>query len=135
MKSINDYLHLYIGCELFGIYYCDESERRGILTGVTNGGTECEIQFYLEDGINVSEEPDWQESNKVKLILRPLNSMTEEEDTEVLELNNWVQFDYDRKFNTPECFKYLLSKGFDLFGLIESGLAIEKTKELKTEKK
>lgn len=30
--------------------------------------------------------------------------------------------------NQTELFRYLLSKGFDLFGLIEAGLAIDKTK-------
>jgi hypothetical protein len=28
----------------------------------------------------------------------------------------------------PRIYAYLLSKGFDLFGLIEAGLAIDKTK-------
>ena len=31
-------------------------------------------------------------------------------------------------YHTPKLFHYLLSKNFDLFGLIEAGLAINKTK-------
>lgn len=36
----------------------------------------------------------------------------------------------ERVINQPAGFHYLLSKHFDLFGLIESGLAIDKTKQL-----
>src|SRR5690606_30031023 len=63
--------------------YLNDNGRKGILTGVTNGGHECEIQFYLEDGINVEEDPVWNETKEVKLILRPLSDMTEEEAKEL----------------------------------------------------
>lgn len=36
----------------------------------------------------------------------------------------------ENAYNLPTMYKYLLSKHFDLFGLIEAGLAIDKTKEL-----
>lgn len=36
--------------------------------------------------------------------------------------------DRERAHNLPKAYKYLLSKHFDLFGLIDAGLAIDKTK-------
>lgn len=41
----------------------------------------------------------------------------------------WADCDLNNyKFNPHEVTRYLLSKGFDIFGLIESGLAVDKTK-------
>lgn len=66
--------------------------------------------------------------NRIKPILRPLSDMTEEEEAEYLQ----IVFSHEHS-NTmrnlskdAEGVKYLLSKGFDLFGLIEEGLAIGK---------
>jgi len=83
-----------------------------------------------------------------QLFIRPLSSITEEEKIELLliigEPKMYAAFDFrigDEMhylnlvgesgviiigFN-PESVKYLLSKHFDLFGLIEAGLAIDKT--------
>ncbi len=77
-KKLSDYIHLYIGCEVIGTYN-DGSGSKGFLTGVTNGATECEIQFLEEDGVNVSESPEWNDVKDVKPILRPLSDMTKEE--------------------------------------------------------
>jgi hypothetical protein len=57
------------------------------------------------------------------LILRPLSDMTDEERAEAFTIkgkNAFVEFE-------AETTKFLLSKHFDLFGLIEAGLAIDKT--------
>jgi len=155
-------IHLYLGCKIVGTYN-DTSGSEGILTGVTNGGEECEIQFFLEDGINVEEEPQFNEAKEVKLILRPLSSMTEEEMKELYFLvfsrkfsgdnithrdagksqERWILWSgVDRLFiykdgdvgadcdlsyiRVPyqKVFTWQLSRGFDLFGLIEAGLAI-----------
>jgi hypothetical protein len=91
----------------------------------------------------------------IKPILRPLSNMTEDEAVELVKIRSttyrWVtaevvnqhilrfEFEYEssrrRRSTTlrfdelsPEEVRYLLSKGFDLFGLIEAGLAIDKTK-------
>lgn len=71
------------------------------------------------------------------LVLRPLSDMTEDELQECgnmiydfsndPELNNFKWKDFEIGL-APEQFVYLLSKGFDLFGLIPSGLAIDNTK-------
>jgi hypothetical protein len=196
MKDIKDYGHLYIGCEVMGEYL--DEPRRGYLTGVRNGGYECEIQFFEEDDFNVMEEPEFNEPDKVKLLLLPLSSMTEEDwkkcfelsigafdlsisdkikklaTTEVLVTLGYGQYvfgfsgcDNDVRIGDGICvylhrylikeelsvsltgitesqsqfndkqvenvcnvnhiFDYLLSKHFDLFGLIDAGIAIDKT--------
>lgn len=91
----------------------------------------------------------------LKPILRPLSDITEEEKIEIIKakypslkiksviiynefytakveyfsehLNDWLP-SVVNGFLGPEQFKYLISKGFDLFGYIEKGLAIDKTK-------
>lgn len=76
--KLKDILYLYLGCEVFGTYN-DQSGSKGYLTGITNGGQDCEIQFFEEDGINVSEEPEFNDIAEIKPILRPLSDMTEDE--------------------------------------------------------
>lgn len=148
-KKIEDYLHLYIGCEAVVDYH--ENKKEGVcidaITGMdgkylftTNGET------FLH--------------KKVKPILRPLSDMTEEEKTEIAKQWTWyeeMQIVGEQHFNirheinhqmvekaldftneddgdrmSPlayyQVLPYLLKHGFDLFGLIESGLAIDKTK-------
>lgn len=71
--------------------------------------------------------------------LRRLESMTEAEAREVYEIEHGKEFKSDTYISakvfmvrggeldyfTPQGFLHLLSKGFDLFGLIDSGLAKE----------
>ena len=116
-KKIEDYAHLYIGSS------CIWSRRKGDIK------KECII--------TVSDLP-WLRSMPVfKPILRPLSDMTEEEAEEInaelgsnhlannlkdksyYAMNVHVQFDLTFR---------LLRMGFDLFGLIDSGLAIDKSK-------
>jgi hypothetical protein len=120
--------HLYLGCEVIGTYN-DASGSRGYLTGITNGGTECEIQFIEEDGFNVSEEPEFNDIKEVKPILRRLETISADEDKEAW--NIWND-DFVKKSGT-NCgiayeagkIKYLLSKHFDCFGLIDAGHALD----------
>lgn len=106
MKNIKDYLHLYMGCQ---VMYDDD---QGKLT------------YYLMYNILATNE--W---HLVKPILRPLSDMTEEEMkiVTVSGLMSDLKYIINRNKWTPERFLYLLSKGFDLFGLIEEGLAIDAT--------
>lgn len=55
MKQLKDYAPFYLGCEVIGTY--DDKPREGYLTGVNNGGYDCEIQFFEGNGINVFEHP------------------------------------------------------------------------------
>lgn len=132
MKELKDYLPFYLGCEVFGTYN-DASGSRGYLTGVINGGTECEIQFFLEDGFNVEEEPYFNNAEEIKPLLRPLSDMTEDErerfgwqdESEFRYLSDAHQVMKNYYYGWQ--FIDLLKLHFDLFGLIESGLAIDKT--------
>lgn len=67
--------------------------------------------------------------NDVKPILRPLSSMTEEERDEMEKTYNLYPVTAVHQHlmcasQTAKTFQYLLSKHFDLFGLIEKGEAI-----------
>jgi hypothetical protein len=111
MKKIEDFLHLYIGCE----YSTANS------FGEVNATTLPMILKYL---------PDYKD---FKLHLRRLSSMTEEEMNECwfnmpgpVEVKCEYRDGGVKKFDaTPEQVHYLLSKGFDLFGLCDAVLAID----------
>ncbi len=130
MREIKDYLHLYlqsgIGCFIFP----DDSITDGFLekhkTRYPNGEYAPKLHIgtyerFLKDGY--------------KPILRPLSDMTEEEMEQIWhadEPKSILQMEYKdgrvRKVALcSERTKFLLSKGFDIFGLIEAGLAIDKT--------
>jgi hypothetical protein len=132
-KNIKDYLRFYLGCEVL--------TDNGIETLVGVGLLGSDAQRFRTIERFRSSTNDWSKENKI--ILRPLSDMSEDEALEVAEnilslnglnLDDWSAKDivsayveqWDRY--TPEETKWLLSKGFDLFGLIESGLAIDKTK-------
>lgn len=125
MKELKDYLHLYLGCEI------DISGQREILDSVAKSGQiETLFRGHLRNYRDLSDED-------IAPILRPLSDMTDEEYTEYANIEfgeDTTDWDYDEKtkrsigevteFNR---FAYLLKKHFDLFGLIEAGLAIDKT--------
>lgn len=64
----------------------------------------------------------------IKIFLRPLSDMTDEEkETEII-ANPWHTTHRQKQaYREAERTLYLLSKHFDLFGLIDAGLAIDKT--------
>lgn len=109
-KKIKDYLHLYLGCD--AMIYNDKSF---IMDKVTSSS------LNIEDG----------SVTKIKPILRPLSDMTEQESYELCWQKNQNHMKLNWSLNEsaihPNEFLYLLKQGFDLFGLIESGLAIDKT--------
>jgi hypothetical protein len=115
-KSIN-YLHLYLGCDCYDHF----NACKIVLTPKAYAG-------YMEHWTNP-------EDGQIKPILRPLSDMTEEE---IEWLDEHDDF-YDKNLSDEtepfviiewqaERIKYLISKHFDVFGLIEAGLAIDKTK-------
>lgn len=110
MKTIYNYLHLYIPFEFEWI--------------------EDAVPFHKgERGvINAEDLKYWDEYKKP--LLRPVSDMTEEEAIEIFRLP--VKAD-EVFFQTGEEFRIMLYKGFDLFGLIESGMAIDKTKSFATQ--
>jgi hypothetical protein len=161
MKSIKDYLHLYLGCE---VEYpnTDGKHIRAILSYVGRNDIETTYKRTRSSVSGSKIKGDylsWKSNGwhncdalRVKPILRPLSSMTEEEAKDIATIY-FKPFD-DKSFSfsisscglvrikyhhasllyggtspigdyTPEIFTYLLSKSFDLFDLIPSGLAID----------
>jgi hypothetical protein len=122
-KNIKDYLHLYIGCNV------QWNKARGFtLTKVNWLFNEFEID---QDESGYTETFNEKTVHEIKPILRPLSDMTEEECHTLgwayLNSNGNKILNHSPEYLNPEDFKYLLSRGFDLFGLIESGLAIDKS--------
>ena len=101
-KDIKDYLHLYLGA--------------GCIMKAGKGVT--------EDYYSTVEWADIGYPHNVKaLVLRPLSDMRNDERVErgkhLLQFERWT---LDGEYH-----RWMLSRGFDLFGLIEAGLAIDKT--------
>jgi hypothetical protein len=130
LKNIKDYIHLYLGRE-------------------TNHGTLVGIELDWATIRDNDGELFYGLISDLKPILRKLSSMTEDEVNECWKLlgyndqittpsikRNFIFEDFSDKDNvesvtgwTSFCVKllpYLLSKGFDLFGLIDANLAIDK---------
>lgn len=147
-KKIEDYLPYYIGqdiqtsdgsiLKIASVHYGGWVNASGFLAD----GKQRVLKGYLSDE---------------KLRLRPLSSMTKEEAKEVVnrQFKSWnapiyerhstlcidvkfpahepnkftyTQIDFDRL--SPSAMHYLRKQGFDLFGLIPEGLAVDKTKEV-----
>jgi hypothetical protein len=112
MKDIKDYLHLYLGCEAYW-----QIEGR-------------ESTYHRPIDYDMLKDSDW-----IKPILRPLSDMSEEEmDLMYNGMEGFVNIRKEFKQgrilqfdSTPEQVRYMLSRSFDLFDLIQSGLAIDKT--------
>lgn len=115
-KDIKDYLHLYLGCELSinGNIYRLRS------VDLTKKWIAFNADGYYGNPIKTNL------GTNVKPILRKLSSMTEEERNELRSLQPAGEDMFWLK-NLGMPAHFLLSRGFDLFGLIEEGLAIEKT--------
>jgi hypothetical protein len=128
--NIQDYLHLYLGCDVI--------HKDGTTAKLVSTTTMGECAFIHNDtnqfGVSSPEEFG-------KLILRPISDVTPEEAEEMwymIEPKNVLEMQGHRQtYKVALCSertRYLLSKGFDLFGLIDAGLAISKANHLLTNK-
>jgi hypothetical protein len=116
-KKIEDYLHLYLGCRIKS-----KGGKLGDLVSVSTDG--MSIVVYDKDKINdprgLCINSEW-----LLPILRPLSDMTEQEAYDLERLGHECVIS---KVSTYQFYaertKYILSKHFDLFGLIEAGLAV-----------
>lgn len=136
--DLKDYLHYYLGCRAQAAPYGGQPKRQeyGKLAGIG-----------IRDVVNIKFDT-WQSIadvsiSGVKPILRRLEDMTEEEARDFLKhsipgaeyithnehaviwQSQGSRADIAFLFGPPAGFHYLLSKGFDLFGLIGAGLAID----------
>jgi adenylosuccinate lyase len=115
-KQLKDYAHLYFGCDLYA----------------PNGKVLKVYEVYKELFYMVL-------ADGYKLILRSLSDMTEEEQFEIAEILGIIQVEHfieawinKRTYSISihimaELTNTLRKMGFDIDGLIESGLAIDKT--------
>lgn len=113
MEMIKDYLHLYIGCKVYDTFN--------------------DVVLTLTPMAYVGYMEHWQVESQIQPFLRPLSSVTEEEGIEAeAEWNRGRALgdSIGQAISIAYAFrtKYLLSKHFDLFGLIENGLALDATK-------
>lgn len=120
LKLTPQVLAMYLGCEI------EAKGSRGILRNVNLKGF-CTLQLSEEIGQGIGCLVE-----EVKPILRRLSSMTEEDS---IEMFGTSKENFYAKENakpedlflfTPNETAKLLSKHFDLFGLLDAGLAIEK---------
>lgn len=127
--KLSEVLHLYLNADV----YCETPVGKGKLITLGMLGL---FGFGMRPGFKEFS------SEEVKPLLRPLSDMTEQERDHIgieLKAGIWNADDikswgnssllWTNKHLTPKVFAYLLSRSFDLFGLLESGQAIDKTKQ------
>lgn len=141
-KDIKDYLNLYLNHQVEVQKKDDPGNKLiGRICEVTCGSNHSDwIKVRFDTCVEVYTS-EWGKSfsnahtyfinyDHIRLLLRPLSDMTEEEiaykKSILTETENLALYEEQ----VAEMFRYMLSKGFDLFGLIEAGLAIDKTKEV-----
>lgn len=123
MKTeLKNYINLYIGCEVI-MESMPECAEPNIAKLTSVSLDHCAVTYPNE------RQEFLRDFSAVKLSLRPLSSIQPEEIKELEIELDWRSLTYTNvktTMFTPDEFTYLCSKGFDLFGLIENGLAIEK---------
>ena len=132
MKTeLKEVIHLYLGCDaIIGKQSGQENAKHliGTLVGydTKNKGT-CTFIYYDKGVSTTCITP-----TSIKPILRPISDMTQEESKIYHSLNKLYPASPVHhimvEHATFETFAWLLKKQFDLFELIESGQAIDKTK-------
>lgn len=121
--KISDYLHLYLGCEI------ESSTHKTFLVGFSfkEGERWPLVQDYKnEKAIGTSYTIPFP---MCKPMLRKLDYMTKEEHEEFVTIAYNDNFKLKPLYadNDYNSFHWLLNKSFDLFGLIELGLALDST--------
>jgi hypothetical protein len=114
MKDLKEFLHLYLGCNIDF-----EDEHGDIRTGKL-----LRVKYNHECSavIDCNGKRYYRNTEELQLHLRPLTAMTEEEEKTVYTIKGENALNEFEAQSTL----FLLSKHFDLFGLIESGNAIAK---------
>jgi hypothetical protein len=110
MKELKDFIHLYVGCKV---------------QWIRSDGNTAVQELTLSDAAWLRERKD------AKLILRPIESLT---DVEGEEMYSGMTGSYEIEIPvigetatitiSPYQVAFLLSKGFDLFGLHAAGLCV-----------
>jgi hypothetical protein len=118
-KDIKEYLHLYIGCEVEAA-----GGKKGRIEAISIRYNVCEV--FVSFGPNGA----WYSAENVKPLLYMVEDLTEEQEAELKKLELELE---DNHFSNIEMWAVLTNQfrkwQIDIDGLIESGLAIRKTKE------
>lgn len=138
MKDIKTYLPFYLGHEVYvQKKQGKESLVKGRICEITSGSNHgdwimvqfenvVEFMYHNFDERSSNFHTFFIREDFIKLILRPLSDMTEEE-RHVLSMQGMLPGEWREDIENALRTKYLLSKGFDLFNLIPEGLAIDRT--------
>jgi hypothetical protein len=124
-RKLQDYIHFYIGQPCVNSRFGDKHDMYDngwILAGVDKMSAK---PYKLEN----SDDFTW--SKEVLVILRPLSDMTDEEMLEYSKIGHkWESGSPASNITTDWAYRvcWLVQKGFDVFNLIKSGIAIDKTK-------
>jgi len=133
MKELEILQHVINGVEIEILNY--KSDYVGIQYAKTNG------YYYLSNDLYITYEggSTGKFLDSCRLILRPLSDLTNENtiefykldsiDLELIDINEWTEelinmIIYNDKFQLIQ-FDYLFKNHFDVFGLIDKGLAID----------
>lgn len=136
-KEFKDYVPFYLGCE------CITLDGIMVLNGINTTDVRYSVWFYCkwndkkncylpkQNGEILGKQSLAGKAYKysdIKLVLRPLSDMTDEEKNEFEVFSFEVmKEDLNQVERNALKTKWYLEKHFDLFGLIEAGLAIDKT--------
>lgn len=116
-------LALYLGCSVIATSSKLEAHKRKLVGVFQDGDDYQSVKLWHAGGYS-----DWDIDDDFKLLLRPLSSMTEEERDHYHSLVAVRERTMDEIIVKEAVgVQYLLSKHFDLFGLIEKGEAIDST--------
>jgi hypothetical protein len=122
--KIEDYIHYYLGCEAI-----TSNGTRIVITGVYKSGNNLFVK-YVDVGSDFNGLDGSVLINKIQLLLRPLKSMNRKQFNHLIGYEYWsdIPNDINDWFGArAKMIKELLDQRFDLFGLIEAGLAIDAT--------
>lgn len=128
-RRIEDYLHLYLGCNVM-IERVDYGPHNTTIKPITRGPFKLvEIDISNNSRQFKTEGFILNENDIVKPVLRPLNDMTEDEAIEfgwmrLFTLEHFVE----KKLFKSELLAHMLARHFDVFDLITDGLALDSTK-------
>jgi hypothetical protein len=150
-KKLQNYLYLYLGCDVL----VDGKDIGKLIGYETRGfGTDDFMILYT---VQLSEkEDDWtvynddEKMQRIKPFLRPLSDIQKEEVADLMRVDGFIvkgnfsysffQIEFKDLYEVthfkhlyihqldPNQFLFLLSKGFDLLGMIEAGFAMDKAK-------
>lgn len=152
-RELKDYLHLYLGCECESAFVGKNQRFVGITKTRPAENAQYIDSAMVQFIINGRFETRPCSPRLIKPILRPLSDMTEEEFRQLVASDGVSEGDYlsgiwygDKQLTITynsygnksykhyesdalptKIIPFLLSKHFDLFGLIEAGLAIDST--------